>query len=561
MSSETPRRSAEGPSWLRVGRRFLAPLLLRRFPPEVAFGFLGQVIPPGSAVEMALQARRVPGERALALIEGARAVAETELLAGAGGSDRPRLEVERDEAYELGRSVAGRSQELWTVGLRLVAHGPSRPSAEAERLRLSERLAAFGFASRVPRYEVVRALRCGLDESPESRPTGYVQTLTTDGLAALFPFSDESVLDPRGVLVGLALSDASPVFLDRWSHASHSWGLFGTTGSGKSFASALTVLRSRWMRPDLEVVVLDPLGEYGPFVKAIGGEVVRLADGGARTLNPLDPATTGGDRREKAGRVAAIVRALFPSLSDEEGAVLDTTVSRLYAAEGVPTFAQLSREVGASGGSERLLRLLEVFLSGSLRFVDGPTTLDPEVRTVGFDFSGIPDEQLPFHLAYVLDWTYGRLRSRPGPKLVLVDEAHLLVREESTAEFLDRLVRHMRHFAAGVLLLSQGPEDFLTRPSGRALLRNLHATAFLRLNEVSEATGAFFGLGKAEREWLPKARMPREAGYAESLWRIGEWHLPLAIVASTPEFEFLNELFARAAAQAAGSRTSGRGGL
>ena len=171
---------------------------------------------------------------------------------------------------------------------------------------------------------------------------------------------------------------------------------------------------------------------------------------------------------------------------------------------------------------------------------NGPTTFRPESRTVSVDFSGVPDDQLPFHLAYVLDWAYGRLRSHPGPKLVLIDEAHLLARNEPTAEFLDRVVRHMRHFDAGLLLVTQNPDDLLARASGRSLLRNLYATAFLRLPEVSPEARAFFQLGAAEAEWLPKARLPREAGYSESLWRIGEWHLPLAIVASTPEYEFLS---------------------
>jgi hypothetical protein len=89
-------------------------------------------------------------------------------------------------------------------------------------------------------------------------------------------------------------------------------------------------------------------------------------------------------------------------------------------------------------------------------------------------------------------------------------------------------------------VLTQNPDDFLQRPSGRSLLRNLYATAFLRVPEVSSATREFFGLTAAEAEWLPKARLPKETRYSESLWRIGELHLPLALIASTPEFEFLN---------------------
>ncbi len=534
---------SEGIGWRRIGRRYVGPLLVQRFPAELPFGFVARAAPAASAVELTVEAARIPEGRALELAHGARAVAEAELLAGDAGSSAATLEVERRSAEELGRAVAGRVQELWTVGLRWTAHGPSRLRAEAERQRLAERLSSLGFRTRVPRYEVAGALAAPGAGAGADRPRGYWQTLTTDGVAALYPFGDETVLDPGGVLLGLSLADASPVFLDRWAQASHSWGLFGTTGAGKSFAAALTVLRSRWLRPELEVVVVDPLGEYAGLVRLLGGTVVSLRDAGSGRLNPLDPATTAGDRREKAGRVVTMLRALWPSLRDEEGVALDAAVSRLYdRPAGEPTFGALADELGRAGpAAGRLPGLLEVFRSGSLRSVDGPTTLAVDAPVVGVDLHGTPDDQLPFHLAYLLDWTYHRMTSRAGPKLVVLDEAHLLARHPGTTEFLDRIVRHLRHYEAGLLLLTQSPDDFLGSPSGRSLLRNLSATGFLRLPEVSAACRAFFGLSETEAEWLTKARLPTDAGYSESLWRIGAWHLPLAIVASTPEFEAVRE--------------------
>ena len=339
------------------------------------------------------------------------------------------------------------------------------------------------------------------------------------------------------------------MFLNRWDHASYSWGIFGTTGAGKSFAAALLLLRTRWMRPDVEVTILDPLGEFSGFVRALGGSVIEIAGGRAERLNPLDPVTTGGDRREKAARVAAMLRALFSSLEDAESAALDTAVTRLYErGPAVPTFDDLIAEVEGDGRpSGRLPTLLDVFRTGSLRHVNGPTTVALGPGPISVDFRGVPEDHLAFHLSYLLDWAYGRLRDRPGSKVLLVDEAHLLTRQPTTAEFLDRVVRHVRHFGAGVLLLSQTPEDFLGRAEGRAILRNLYATAFLRLPEVSSEARTFFGMTAAEAEWLPKARLPRDAGYSESLWRIGELHLPLAIIASTPEYEFLTSTLGRAA--------------
>jgi len=542
MSPEmpTPGRS-EGTTWRRRGRRYVCPLLVRQFPSELPFGFLGRVAPPSPGVELTLEADRIPADRALEIVQGARSVAETELLDGGGGASVAQLEVERRSADELGRELAGRLQELWRVGLRWVASADSRARAEGERLRLTERLAAVGFRTRVPRYEIAEALAPPGRWGGQRRPSGYWQTMTTDGLAAFYPFGDESIVDPGGVLVGLSLSDASPVFLDRWAQASYSWGVFGTTGAGKSFAASLIALRTRWLRPETELVVLDPLGEYAGLVQALGGTVVHLRDPSQGRLNPLDPVTTGGDLREKASRVVTMLRALWPSLRDEEAATLDAAVSRLYArGDREPTMDELAEELARGPAADgRLPTLAEVFRTGSLAGVNGPTTLQVEDRTLAVDLSGLPEEHLPFHLTYVLDWTYHRLVGRPGPKIVLLDEAHLIARHPGTIEFLDRAVRHLRHFRAGLLLLTQDPEDLLQSSSGRSLLRNLSATAFLRLAEVSPACRAFFGLSTSEAEWLTKARLPTDAGYAESLWRVGPWHLPLAIIASTPEYELL----------------------
>ena len=112
------------------------------------------------------------------------------------------------------------------------------------------------------------------------------------------------------------------------------------------------------------------------------------------------------------------------------------------------------------------MTLLDVFRSGSLRALDGLTTARPTESIVSVDFQGVPDDQLPFHLTYVLDWAYGRMANRTGSKLLLVDEAHLLARHPSTEEFLDRVVRHVRHFEAGLVILSQSPEDFLVPARG-----------------------------------------------------------------------------------------------
>lgn len=540
--STAPHR-AEGASWVDGGGRIDAPLLVAELPSEVPFGFLGRILPTSTVVELRLQLHRIPAPRALELLDRAHAIAQAELLTEGGTRDaRPaQLERESESSDALSRRVAAREQDLWRVGAAFHSLGPNPTRAERARTELQRRLRTIGFRPRVPTFQARGAVGAPDLEGTEVRPPGYWHTLHTDGVAAFFPFLDETVAEPGGILAGLLLDDASPVLLDRWAHASYSWGVFGMTGAGKTFFTALTILRSLWLRPELEVIVLDPLGEFAGLAEALGGTVVSVTGAEGHRWNPLDPATTGGDRSEKAARVSTIVRALFPSLRDEEAATLDAALRRLYERGPVaPIFSDLIGEVERSAGDVgRLRSLLEVFRSGSLRHLDGPSDAGWPTGLTVISLVGVPDSQLPFHLAYLTDAVYGRVRGRTGPKLLVVDEAHLLARDPTTGIYLDRLVRHLRHFDAGVVLLSQNPDDFLGNDAGRSLLRNLRATFLLRLAQVSEETRSFFGLTGAEAEWLPRARLPKEAGYSEALLRLGPSHLPIALLASTPEYEFL----------------------
>ena len=564
-----PRRpvssgAREGRSWLRRGLQVDAPVLVMDLPPAVPFGFLGTILPTSEPVELRVVLRKLSRNSALDVAEKAAAVAEADLetRVNSPGARPSELQHDAESARELAARVAARDQELWRVGLSFHARGRGRHQAEETRSRLIHRLQELGFRARLPTFETGLIPRDpDADEIPP-RPKGYWHTLATDAVAALFPFVDESVHEPDGILVGLLLEDANPIFLNRWAHGSHSWGIFGSTGSGKSFAAALWSVRTRWVCPATQLLFVDPLGEFSRLARALGGSVITVGPEGPGRLNPLDPASTGGDRHAKAGRVGTMLRALFPSLTDSEGALLDARLSQLYR-EGpeMPVWSDLADGLARRPGAERLHDLLDVFRQGSLRYLDGPTTVTLEGSPLTLDLHAVPPEQLPFHLTYTLDALTARLRIDDRPKLLVVDEAHYLVRHPATAEFLDQLVRHIRHYRAGLLLLSQSPDDFLTTAPGRSLLRNLRATVLLRLAEVSAGTREFFQLTPAEVEWLPKTKLPGEVGYSEGLLRSGASHLPFAIVASTPEFEWLGsllEVLRREVPAAAGSPRTAR---
>jgi uncharacterized protein DUF87 len=541
--TEPPTQEAER-HVVRAGR-LDGPVLLRTLPREVPFGFLSRLLPTSRTLELRLQLHRIPRARAIDTVRSARAVAETELEAGNSG-EVAELQLEAESAHDLERRLAVNEQRLFRVGVSLHAIAPTAAALERDRADLLRRLGALGFEAGPPRYEAAAAASAPALDGSERRPHGYWHVLPTDAIAAFFPFVDEAIVEAGGVLVGLLLDDATPVFLDRWRHASYSWGIFGATGSGKSFAAALLALRTRWMTPGLEVFVLDPLGEFDGLAEPLGATAVGLGPSAPARFHPLD-IEAPGDLGEKAARVTTALRALYPSLADEEVATLDSAVGKMYEGGAPPTFARLATLVRAEPDPGRLPALLEVFVSGSLRYLDRTVAVPPPTGSLVVGLHDVAPEHRAFLLTTVLDAIYARIRRTDGPKLLIVDEAHLLAKDPATADFLDRLVRHVRHHRTGVILLSQNPDDFLGNDGGRSLLRNLRATLLLHLPEVSEPTRRFFALTDAEAAWLPKTRLPKEAGYSEGLLRFGPSHLPLAVIASTPEYELLGRALHRPA--------------
>ena len=532
---------------VRVGPSWSSPLLVRRFPRAVDVPALAPVGATKARVRTLLRLQVDAPGSAVSRVREDRAHVDAEISSLRSEAD-PRYAVLRQEEEgleRLERELVARRTRLWNVLLSFEGFGPSERQATAESDRLRSELAERGFRFHPSSFQA-RVLAEAAEVGGAAR-TDLFHALPEEGVAALLPLWEDRLEEPGGALVGLHSFQGTPFFMDRFRHPSHSSAIFGETGSGKSYASALGWIRSRWFRPDLSVFVLDPLGGLAHVVEALGGSVLRVG-AGELELNPLDPATTGGDVRAKAVQVGVMFRALFPSLSDEEVALLDTTLSRIYAEtrSEPPLLRELFARLSALfPPPRRLLTLLERATLGSLRGLDRPSSLDCSARLLGFDLSRVTPEELPFFLTLLLDLVYGEVRRRPGPKLIVLDEAHYLARAPSTAAFLDHLVRHVRHFQGGLELLSQDPADFLRDEGGRAVLRNMDSVTLLRLKDGGQSLQELLGLREEELDFLRSAALPSSVGYSGGLLRTGPLHLPLAIVSSDEEDKLLRRAFGR----------------
>lgn len=191
------------------------------------------------------------------------------------------------------------------------------------------------FKSRSPFYE------SGLDQK---------LLVPTRSVAAGLPFATQDSNHGSGVVYGLDSSDEVPMLLDRFSWDSYTSARFGMTGSGKSYASKLELIRAWLAYPDLRVVVVDPKKEYGYLVKTLSpsdnpvhslDEDFRLED---KVLS-FEPDERG--RGENVKQLTSLVERLYQETSQDDKPTLvliDEAHNLLNSEKGRQVLSQWVRE-------------------------------------------------------------------------------------------------------------------------------------------------------------------------------------------------------------------------
>lgn len=115
-------------------------------------------------------------------------------------------------------------------------------------------------------------------------------------------------------------------------------------------------------------------------------------------------------------------------------------------------------------------------------------------------------------MACVLAWTWDRATTGAvaTPRLLVVDEAHLLLDDPAAADLLAQFARRARKYHLGVDVVTQRLADFLGNPAGQAVLANTATKLLLGCEDHDRAAVAVgLGLTDAEADLLRAGRRGR----------------------------------------------------
>jgi len=577
-------------SYVQVGAgRYIRHYFVSQVPSQVFIGWLDDLYSAGD-IDVSVYVYPIPDKDVIDSLTKQIINIQTQIIADEKRGDYRNLSVLKrteQDAWDLREQVQTNQNRMFSVSIHFSIAAPTLEELDRQCRVLEERLGGRAVHVRQAFLRQADALKT-LMPLGNNLIMDIYRNFDLYAASALFPWSGADVVHPDGVLLGRNLVTGAPVFYDSFIGPpvlqNPHLGVVATSGAGKT--TFLKVVAARSAVLGVRTVFLDPEGEYGDLVRALGGVYVRLTpDADEVYVNPFDlqaEEMDDGSHRipvlDKVGDIKSLVAVLLQSsgerLTSEESAILEEAVRKEYEARGItqdpeslyeqgslkdgkvtvgpvkkamPTFSSLYKRLSEYGETaDRLRAVLKPCLrGGSLGFFDGQSGVRPgDALLVAFDVSKLEESLArPFAMHVCLEWIWemfvkkNPLKGLKKKLRVIVDEAWMFEKYEDTANFLELMARRARKRNCSLVVATQHFSEF-QNPKGQATMGNLDSMFLMKQNATEfEAVCDFFKLAEGQRQFL------RTCGTGQGLLRVGSDRSQYAAVHVTvmeKEWDFIN---------------------
>jgi type IV secretory pathway VirB4 component len=103
----------------------------------------------------------------------------------------------------------------------------------------------------------------------------------------------------------------------------------------------------------------------------------------------------------------------------------------------------------------------------------------------------------------VLNFIWTKVRSQKKQRLLICDEAWILLQNKTSASFLFGLIKRARKYGLGITTISQDIEDFVKSEFGKPIISNSSFQILLKQSTTSiKSLNGLLGLSEAEQQRL-----------------------------------------------------------
>ena len=514
------------PRLFRMGQYWGAASYLQILASELSDKLLAEILELDAEMTVTLHIQTVDQLKAIKTIKGkisdiGKMKVEEQRKAVRAGYDPdilpPDLITFSKDAAELLADLQSRNERMFLLTFTVV-------NLASTRQRLENDIFTVG--------GIAQKYNCTLKRLDWQQEQGFVSSLalggneveiqrgmTTSSTAIFIPFMTRELrMAGPSLYYGMNALSHNVIMADRKKLKSANGLYLGSTGSGKSFAAKRELLNVFLTIPQDRIIIVDPMGEYAPLVRRLGGQVIEIAPDSPNHINPMDIQMGGNDEDSPLSMKADFLLSLCElvvggkeGLQPIEKTVIDRCVRLVYRdlALGVgdgrmPLLQDLYEELLKQPEPEarRVATALELYCTGSLNLFNHPTNVKTDCRVVCIVLKGMGDNLRKIAMHVTNEFVNSSVNTNYQSGIstwCYFDEFHVLLRDQLTASYFVSIWQMLRKRGCVPSALTQNVKHLLASPEIQNILDN---TDFMILLSQAQSDRAILAkqLGISEHQ-------------------------------------------------------------
>ena len=483
----------------RVGQYWGAASYLQIMASELSDKLLAEILELDAELTVTMHIQTVDQLKAIKTVKGklsdiGKMKVEEQRKAVRAGYDPdilpPDLITFSKDAAELLADLQSRNERMFLLTFTVVNIAPTRQRLENDIFTVGG---------------IAQKYNCVLKRLDWQQEQGFVSSLalgyneveiqrgmTTSSTAIFIPFMTRELrMAGPSLYYGMNALSHNVIMADRKKLKSANGLYLGSTGSGKSFAAKRELLNVFLTIPQDRILIVDPMGEYAPLVRRLGGQVIEIAPGSPSHINPMDIRLDMDEDESPLSMKADFLLSLCElvvggkdGLQPIEKTVIDRCVRLIYRdmalgiGDGKPPLLQdLYEELLKQPEPEarRVATALELYCTGSLNLFNHPTNVDLTARVVCIVLKGLGENlrKIAMHITNDFVTSAVNVNFHNGISTwCYFDEFHILLRDALTASYFVAVWKMLRKKGCVPSALTQNVKDLLASREIEAILDN-----------------------------------------------------------------------------------------
>lgn len=540
------------PDYIKLGERFAKSFFIFSYPRYLSTAWLSPIINLDQPMDISFHIHPVDTGDTLKKLRRKVTEVQAEIMEKEekGLIRDPALETAYQDLETLRERLQTAQEKMFKFGLYLTVYGKSLEEIKKVETNLRSILESRLIYIKPSLYRQKEGFNStspyGLDQIIVHTP------MNTEPLSSTFPFTSFDLSSNDGILYGINLHNNSLVLFDRFSLENANSVIFAKSGSGKSYAVKLEILRSLML--GVECIILDPENEYNTLADAVDGSFFNMSLASPSHINPFDLPTPRKDEkpedvlRSNVINLVGLLRIMMGGLSAEEDAIIDRALTETYAAkditpetdpatwqEKIPLMSDFEQVLEGMEGAESLVRRIRKFTKGTFaQFFNQPTNISMNKQFTVFGIRDMEDELRPMAMFIIMRYIWNKVRSEMKKRILVIDEAWWIMKTDDGASFLFGMCKRARKYWLGVTTITQDVNDFMKSEYGKPIITNSSLQFLMKQSPATiETVKKTFNLTDEEKYLL------LECEVGEGILFAGQKHASMRTIASYAEDQII----------------------